>query len=398
MHTQSVESYSSLEILKQSRKKNLEFFKKRKFNQITTPNLFGEDLKNLYIHPRDLENIHDPKLYKTSDHYYILWNFLPKTLHLYSMFYSDVESESETWLSFSSNLIYLKSFQYTQLSFYDDDDIGFSSILPINEVENNDLNEITSTYTHLRKIAFIDFFTNFSVDVPICFKKSPSLKSINDRVPLLKFSNFLMRSGQKETSFRNLFLVLRFLINKSIKEFNHPQLADFNNWKDFYFLLSNFFYLKSNAVTVFNEFDYLVKSNENEDILTSLTSLHLSTGTFIKNFLIKLLSQISPVFSYFIYSVDKNVRKFSRGKSGKYTFIWKYIPFYKRIRLSMRWIAKDIKFDQNKKFFDRISNVLLTLKSTPHKSFAWKSKIFAHNYVFKNFRSTLMSTLKTTHQ
>jgi hypothetical protein len=91
-------------------------------------------------------------------------------------------------------------------------------------------------------------------------------------------------------------------------------LADFNNWKDFYFLLSNFFYLKSNAVTVFNEFDYLVKSNENEDILTSLTSLHLSTGTFIKNFLIKLLSQISPVFSYFIYSVDKNVRKFSRGK------------------------------------------------------------------------------------
>jgi hypothetical protein len=123
----------------------------------------------------------------------------------------------------------LKSFQYTQLSFYDDDDIGFSSILPINEVENNDLNEITSTYTHLRKIAFIDFFTNFSVDVPICFKKSPSLKSINDRVPLLKFSNFLMRSGQKETSFRNLFLVLRFLINKSIKEFNHPQLADFNN-------------------------------------------------------------------------------------------------------------------------------------------------------------------------
>jgi hypothetical protein len=39
---------------------------------------------------------------------------------------------------------------------------------------------------------------------------------------------------------------------------------------------------------------------------------------------------------------------------------------------------------------------LFLLKDTPEKSFAWKSKIFSHNYAFRNFRKSLMSTLKTT--
>jgi hypothetical protein len=42
---------------------------------------------------------------------------------------------------------------------------------------------------------------------------------------------------------------------------------------------------------------------------------------FIKNYLLTKFLKITPIFSYFIYSVDKNIRKFSRGKSGKYTFI-----------------------------------------------------------------------------
>jgi hypothetical protein len=42
---------------------------------------------------------------------------------------------------------------------------------------------------------------------------------------------------------------------------------------------------------------------------------------FIKNYLEGRISPVIPVFSYFVYNVDKNVRKFSRGKSGKYIFI-----------------------------------------------------------------------------
>jgi hypothetical protein len=33
------------------------------------------------------------------------------------------------------------------------------------------------------------------------------------------------------------------------------------------------------------------------------------------------LTQFKPVFNFFVYNVDKNIKKFSRGKSGKYVFI-----------------------------------------------------------------------------
>jgi hypothetical protein len=41
-------------------------------------------------------------------------------------------------------------------------------------------------------------------------------------------------------------------------------------------------------------------------------------------------------------------------------------------------------------------NVFELLLKNPDKSFSWKSKIFSHNYVFKNFRKSLMSSLRTT--
>jgi hypothetical protein len=117
---------------------------------------------------------------------------------------------------------------------------------------------------------------------------------------------------------------------------------------------------------------------------------------FLKNFLYSLLSKVSPIFSYFIYSVDKNIRKYSRGRSGKYTFIWKYVAPYKRTQLAMRWIIKDIKFYQSQKFNERLVKTFNNLMLSPEKSFSWKSKIFSHNYVFKNFRKSLMSSLRTT--
>jgi hypothetical protein len=72
------------------------------------------------------------------------------------------------------------------------------------------------------------------------------------------------------------------------------------------------------------------------------------------------------------------------------------VPTHKRLFLTMRWILKDIRFAQNKQFFDRLFKALSALSITPDKSFAWKSKIFSHNYVFKNFKKTLMTSLRAT--
>jgi hypothetical protein len=75
--------------------------------------------------------------------------------------------------------------------------------------------------------------------------------------------------------------------------------------------------------------------------------------------------------------------------------VWKFVAPFKRKYLAMKWIAKDIKFYQNKKMQDRLLEAFSNISLNPEKSFAWRSRTFSHNYVFKNFRKTLMSSLKT---
>jgi hypothetical protein len=60
-------------------------------------------------------------------------------------------------------------------------------------------------YLPLRKSSFINFFTTNMVDVPICFKKSKSIKTKNFEFFFLKFNNLLMRDGKREKTLR-LFL------------------------------------------------------------------------------------------------------------------------------------------------------------------------------------------------
>jgi hypothetical protein len=91
---------------------------------------------------------------------------------------------------------------------------------PINEEENltsflhsNFLNEnnFNEEFFHLRNSTFINFFIDNMIDVPICFKKSHSLKTKNFELPLLKFSNLLMKKGKREKLLYNLFKAMRLL-------------------------------------------------------------------------------------------------------------------------------------------------------------------------------------------
>jgi len=268
-------------------------------------------------------------------------------------------------------------------------------LIPIQFNFRNNDNSFLNDFLYLRNSSFINFFINNLIDVPICFKKSQSLRTKNFELPILKFCTFLMKKGKKEKIFNILFKAFRIFF-KNLKK-NKILL----NKKDLTWL--NFFYFISNTMWNYNDND-LLKLNFNSDLNLNLSydnillnnEKMINNSFFLKNYLYFLISKISPVFSYFIYSVDKNIRKFSRGKSGKYTFIWKYVAPYKRTQLSMRWIVKDIKFFQSKKFQDRLINTFDNLMISPEKSFAWKSKIFSHNYVFKNFRKSLMNSLRTT--
>jgi ribosomal protein S7 len=251
-----------------------------------------------------------------------------------------------------------------------------------------------SNFFYFKNTSFIRFFINNMIDVPICFKKSVSLRTKNFELPLLKFINFLMRKGKKEKCNRIIFSSFRFFF-KNIK-LNKVNLMNENcSWLDLYMFTNNIFasYYSYNIFSNIFLFDknFILSHNNSYYNNKKLPN----AAFFLKNYLYLLMSKVSPVFSYFIYSVDKNIRKFSRGKSGKYTFIWKYVAPYKRLHLSMRWIIKDIKFFQSKTLNERLSKTFNNLLVCPEKSFSWKSKVFAHNYVFKNFRKNLMVTLRT---
>lgn len=274
----------------------------------------------------------------------------------------------------------------------------FEKMLPTElNLNKNDISFLND-YLYIRNSSFIKFFINNMIDIPICFKKSVSLKSRNFELPLLKFSNFLMKQGKKEKIIRLIFSIFRFFFKNNLTN-KSKNSSFFFSWINLYFFSLNSFntkYSKDSYKTnnLNFKFENLIDLNHNNTYFNNHKIVNISF--FLKNYLYFLLSKVSPIFSYFIYSVDKNIRKYSRGKSGKYTFIWKFIAPYKRIHLAVRWLIKDIKFNQSRSFNDRLLKTFEILLFSPEKSFSWKSKIFSHNYVFKNFRKSLMNSLRTT--
>jgi hypothetical protein len=82
-------------------------------------------------------------------------------------------------------------------------------------IDNDKLNEKIpfETFFYLKKSSFISFFVNNLIDIPICFKKSKSLKNKNFELPLMKFVNYLMKKGKKEQTTRILFETFRMFLN-----------------------------------------------------------------------------------------------------------------------------------------------------------------------------------------
>lgn len=301
----------------------------------------------------------------------------------------------------------------------------FFNFFPEPISENSSFSDdFLTKYVDKKKFTFTNFFVNNLIDVPICFKKSRSLYRSVFSSPIFKFSNYFMRCGRKEKSLKLMLKILKKLSKNYFK--NKPNSPLFiQNWFYFYLICGETFFheFASPAFFYFIDFDSNPASSSKIEVAGSQDELknkekiatpdsleitlknsgvHLNDGKevnlsfFYKNLLNQIFFKINPIFSFFIYNVDKNIRKFSRGKSGKYTFLWKYIAPHKRHYLVMRLLAKDSKFYPHKKFLERILQTFLNLLFNVNESYVNRSKIFSHNYVFKNFKKTLLSNFKTS--
>lgn len=274
-----------------------------------------------------------------------------------------------------------------------------------NDFESN----FYSNYSYLAQKSFIDFFMKNSIDVPICFKKSNSLKFKNFDLPIVRLINFLMKKGKKEQTTRCVLTGFFYFIKK-LKKSTSATTFLINSWLIFFrlFYVTNFFFLNCNfneenlryKAWLANEQFFFFKSTQNTAFSSSLVfhedgSLSFNDRFFIKSFFIDCLKKILPLFFFYIYNVDKNVKKFSRGKSGKYVFIWKYVPEYKRLKTIIKLISKQVKFYQKKNFIERLVLNFSHIYFKNKKSFVYKTKTFSYNYVFKNFKRTLMKNYLT---
>lgn len=260
-------------------------------------------------------------------------------------------------------------------------------------------------YLYVKYSPFLNFFITNQLDTPICFKKTKSLEKKNSKLTLIKFVNFLTIDGKKEKYIKFFFKAINLFFNKNTNLKNIEMknsfffINHFNyNWKTVLFYISSFFNYSLN--NQFNFFNFKNEEFENNYLLNYNKNQYDSTrvDNFFKNFkdyIYKLLIPIIPVFNFFVYNVDKNIRKFTRGKSGKFIFIWKYIPHHKRNNLILKLLKKNITFNEGKYYFLKIFNLLSQIIYYPKKNFLNKSKVFISNYVYKNFKQNLMVKMQT---
>lgn len=156
------------------------------------------------------------------------------------------------------------------------------------------------------------------------------------------------------------------------------------SWRDFYFIFNSIRLNKG-----YRQFKFI----ENE--VTMYGNIHRSNYIDIvtkwndKKILFRNLNDLLPMFSFYIYKVDKQIFKNTRGKSGKYTFIWKYVSTYKRQFLVMFWLAKELRMTPGRQFHERLLQLLKSFIFTPKKTLIFKVKKFSSNYVYRNCRHTL---------
>lgn len=79
---------------------------------------------------------------------------------------------------------------------------------------------IFSTFLFLRQSTITSFFSTNLIDMPICFKKSKSLYSKTFELPLLKFTNLIMRGGAREQVIKNISLSFSKCFTRILKNFN----------------------------------------------------------------------------------------------------------------------------------------------------------------------------------
>jgi len=198
-----------------------------------------------------------------------------------------------------------------------------------------------------------------------------------------------MRDGKR---YKSLYLLNQTLFNLSseFKDLKYIITKTKYSWKDFYLTYNHLALSNTYNVLDFERLEVSDFGNLHYKYIKDIvTNVHLKTILF------RNIHTLLPMFSFYIYKVDKQIFKNTRGKSGKYTFIWKYVTQYKRIFLVMYWLLKELRMMPGRTLRDRLRAILYTFIFRPNKTWIHKIKKFSNNYVYRNCRHTLAENYRT---
>ena len=185
-----------------------------------------------------------------------------------------------------------------------------------------------------------------------------------------------MRNGKK------VKVLTTFIKSLSSSVLSTQGTYNSDGWKNLFLLMSSLFGGSYKPITFPN-----VHKSDTYD----RSSINNLAPLFFRN-----VNSIEPLFLMYIYKVDKSIFKNSRGKSGKFTFIWKYITSYKRKFIVFHWLNKELKITNGKTLSNRldslVSRVVYDLKST----WIYRIRKFSYNYVYRNCKNNLARTYRTS--
>ncbi len=311
------------------------------------------------------------------------------------LFTKNTEHHIERHYEIESNKNYYLQQMDIEEEFYEDrfshcfrlsDSVEFKNLL-LDEYGDH---EAIDDFDYLHNRQFTSFFTDNSIDVPRCFSSTKSVRRPLNEVKLLKLNNYLMRDGKRAQSFKFLSKSLWdcFYDVNSLQE--RPFKSNYS-WRAVFLNLN---YMVSEAGHAY-QFPSVSEEPSSFGHVMGRNYKSITDDWNFNTWLFTNMCDSLPMFSFYIYKVDKKIFKNTRGKSGKFTFIWKYVAPYKRLFLVMHWLLKELRVRPGRSFTDRLTATLGAITLAPKKTWIYRIRKFSHNYVYRNARQTLAENYRT---
>jgi len=109
--------------------------------------------------------------------------------------------------------------------------------------------------------------------------------------------------------------------------------------------------------------------------------------------LISILQKFKVFFKFSFHTINKKIRKFSRGKSGKYKLVINFLPFYKRFRFILTLLKKNYKVAAHLPLKKKLMFINYIMYFKPKKTLVAKLLKFINFYVFrKKYKANLLTS------